>query len=60
MEVVFGNMLAIGVDGNIYILELYGMYVVELFDVFGNVLYILDGVIVKLWFFLFVNYSFVF
>lgn len=53
-------MLAIGVDGNIYILELYGMYVVELFDVFGNVLYILDGVIVKLWFFLFVNYSFVF
>ena len=52
-----GNMSAIGTDGNIYTLESYGMYAVELSDASGNALRIPDGATAALRFPLPANYS---
>jgi hypothetical protein len=57
LEAAPGNMSAIGADGNIYTLESYGMYAVELSDASGNALHIPDGATATLRFPLPANYS---
>ena len=52
-----GNMSAIGVNGDSYALESYGMYAVELFDLSGSELSIPDGEQATLQFPLPANYS---
>lgn len=57
LEAAPGNMSAIGADGNIYTLESYGMYAVELSDASGNTLHLPDGATAKLRFPMPANYS---
>jgi hypothetical protein len=57
LEAAPGNMSAIGADGNIYTLESYGMYAVELSDASGNTLHLPDGATAKLRFPIPANYS---